>query len=121
MNSAGLIAWLTLVLGAAAHAEETDLSSRSHASAAKAAEPIPSVAPFAGRPDPLQSFSMRSPGLTLERAVPCADGLTSVCYDMRDRGVVYRGAREYMPRLQGLTPDGVALRHDRVILRYTFR
>ena len=64
---------------------------------------------------------MRAPALGLERTVPCADGLTPVCYDLRDRGVVYRGAREFMPRVQGLTPDGVALRHDRLILRYTFR
>jgi len=121
MKNVRWIAWLALTLGAAAHAEEADLSSRSHASAAKAAEPLASVAPFAGRLDSLQAFSMRVPAPGLERAVPCADGLTPVCYDLRDRGVVYRGARDFMPRVQGLTPDGVAVRHDRVILRYTFR
>jgi hypothetical protein len=121
MKSAGWIACFTLALGGAAHAEEADLSSRSHASAAKSVEPAPGIAPFAGRMDPAQVFTLRSPAPAIERAVPCADGLTSVCYDTRDRGVVYRGARDFMPRLQGLTPDGVALRRDRLILRYTFR
>lgn len=121
MKSARLIACLALCAAAAAHGEEADLSSRSKAMAAGAAEPATGVAPFAGRVESVQGFFARGPAAALERAVPCADGLTTVCYDMRDRGVVYRGARQFMPHVQGFTPDGVALRHDRIILRYTFR
>jgi hypothetical protein len=121
MKSVPRIAWLAIAACAAANAEEVDLSGHFRASAVKAVEPQAAAAPFAARLDSLHSFSLRMPTPALERAVPCADGLTPVCYDLRDRGVVYRGARAFMPRLEGLTADGVALRHDRVILRYTFR
>ena len=121
MKSITRMAWLAIAACTAANAEEVDLSGRSHASAAKAVEPQASAAPFAARLDALQTFSLRMRAPALERAVPCADGLTPVCYDLRDRGVVYRGARAFMPRVDGLTADGVALRHDRVILRYTFK
>jgi hypothetical protein len=117
-------AWLgvaALAFGASAHAaDETDLSTRSHAlAAARSLEIAPGSAPFAGHADSLNTTFRASPGAA-ER-VPCADGFAAVCYDARDRGVVYRGARDYMPRVQGFTPEGVALRHDRVIFRYSFR
>lgn len=123
MKSARLIACVALGLAATVQAEEIDLSNRSRASAAKASEPTASLAPFASRQEALQSFSLRAPAAAAaaERGIPCADGLRTLCYEMRDRGVLYRGARDFMPRVQGLTADGVALRHDRVILRYTFR
>lgn len=104
-----------MLWGAAFGADEADLSSRARAFAAKAPEPAPAL----GQPD---IFPARLHELAaVDRSVPCADGLRSLCYDTRDRGVVYRGAREYMPHVQGLVAEGVALRHDRLILRYSFR
>lgn len=117
-KSARLIGCLALCFAAAAHGEDSELSSRSRAILA---EPAKGVAPFAARVESTEGFFARGPVNGIERAVACADGLTLVCYDMRDRGVVYRGARQFMPHVQGFTPDGVALRHDRIIVRYTFR
>ena len=118
-----LVRWsfvAALTLGASAHAaEEADLSARSHASAARV-ELAPASAPFIARLDPVIPALRAAPGAP-ERAVPCADGLSNVCYDIRDGGLVYRGARGFMPHVQGFTAEGVAVRHDRVILRYSFK
>jgi hypothetical protein len=107
--------------GASAQAaDEADLSARSHAMAARSVDPPAQAAPFSGRADPMVSILRAQPG-AVERGVGCADAFSAVCYDARDRGLVYRGARGLMPHVQGLTAEGVALRHDRVILRYSFR
>jgi hypothetical protein len=111
-----------LALCATARAgDEGDLSSRVRASAAKSTEAVPGVAPFAPHAEPAPAFTLRLPGDSPARPAGCMDGLAVVCYDSRNRGLVYRGAREFMPRVQGFTPEGVALRHDRLILRYSFR
>ena len=123
MRLARWIGLVSLVLGASAHAaDEGDLSGRARAmAAAKSSDNV--AAPFAAHADPAMipasAFGGVNPGF--ERSVPCALGLSPVCYDARDRGLVYRGAREFMPRVEGLTAEGVALRHDRLILRYSFR
>jgi hypothetical protein len=121
MKCSACLAIVVLALGASAHAaDDSDLSARSHAvAAAKSLEAAPGPAPFIGHADSLMSTFRGSNG-AVER-VPCADGFAAVCYDARDRGLIYRGARDYMPHVQGFTPEGVALRHDRLILRYTFR
>lgn len=109
-----------LAWSACARADEGDLSARSKASAARPMESTADTAPFAARIDPV-ARALRAGSGAAERSVPCTDGLTSVCYDARERGVVYRGARSFMPRVQGFTAEGVALRRDRLILRYSFR
>ena len=116
--------WMAIAIvtmGANARAaEEGDAPVRPGALAAsKSAELALQVAPFSARVDPMRSM-LRAEAAAASRALPCTDGLTLVCYDARERGVVYRGARGYMPRVQGLTPEGVAVRHDRIILRYSF-
>lgn len=122
MKKATWFAVAALGLGASAYAaEEPDLSARSRASAAaKSVDPAPGAAPFVGHADSL-SATFRGPTAAATERVPCADGFAAVCYDARDRGVMYRGARDFMPHVQGLTPEGVAVRHDRLILRYSFK
>jgi hypothetical protein len=51
----------------------------------------------------------------------CDTTAKDFCYDLAERRVVYRGARQYMPSVGGLSPEGVALRHNRVVLTYSFK
>jgi len=51
----------------------------------------------------------------------CENTAKDFCYDLAQRRVVYRGAREYMPTLAGLSPEGVALRHNRIVFSYSFK
>lgn len=101
-------------------AEGVDLRSRSIASAPAAAKS--SDAPLllhAGR-DPLPEMMLNE---ELERRGPkgsCETSTTDLCYDLRDGRVVYRRAREYMPRIEGLTAESVSVRRDRVIFKYSF-
>jgi hypothetical protein len=123
MRLARWIGLVTLVAGASAHAaDEGDLSGRARAMAA-ARSPESAAAPFAAHVDPtmIPASAFGGPPAALERSVPCALGLSPVCYDVRDRGLVYRGARDFMPHVEGLTAEGVALRPARGIRRYRFR
>ena len=114
------MAFAGFALATAQAADDADLSGRPRGFSAKSAETPNATAPFVGRVDPAP-LSLSAPALSPERGVPCADGLSTLCYDARNRGFVYRGARDFMPRMQGFTPEGVALRRDRLILRYSFR
>ena len=50
----------------------------------------------------------------------CANTASSVCYDATGGRIVYRGAREYMPKMSGFSADSVSVRHNAVIFKYTF-
>lgn len=43
------------------------------------------------------------------------------CYDGSENRLVLHGARDYMPHVEGLAAEGIALRRDRLVLRYSFR
>lgn len=44
------------------------------------------------------------------------------CRETFDGGrLLYRGARRYMPAFDGLAAEGISIRRDRVVLRYSFR
>jgi hypothetical protein len=99
-------------------AEGVDLRSRSIASAPAAAKS--SDAPLRTGRDPLPEMILTE---ELERRGPrgsCETAASDVCYDLRDGRLVYRRAREYMPRIQGLTPESISVRRDRVIFKYSF-
>ena len=51
----------------------------------------------------------------------CETTSRDFCYDLAQRRIVYRAAREYMPSVAGLSPEGVSVRHNRVVLTYSFR
>lgn len=51
----------------------------------------------------------------------CQTTSKDFCYDLAQRRIVYRAAREYMPSVAGLSPEGVSVRHNRVILTYSFK
>jgi hypothetical protein len=122
MRVARWLAFAGFALAATAQAaEEADLSGRPRGFTAKSVETSNLTAPFVSRAEPASEMSLGAPALSSGRSVPCADGLTALCYDANNRGLIYRGARDFMPRVDGLTPEGVALRRDRLILRYSFR
>lgn len=104
----------------AAESVDSSLRSRSLA-AASAASAKHAEAPFlrAGR-DPLPEMLLTE---ELARRGPrgsCETSTTDLCYDLRDGRVVYRRAREYMPRIDGLTAESISVRRDRVIFKYSF-
>ncbi len=82
------------------------------------AEPTRSVAPFNAVRDPLALASSRPPAELAPHEIECR--AWGVCYDGRERQVELRGGARYLPRVQGLTPEGLSLRRDRLILRYSF-
>ena len=100
-------------------AESVDLRSRSLASASTATAKS-ADAPFRAGRDPLPEMILTE---ELERRGPrgsCETAASDLCYDLRDGRVVYRRARAYMPRIDGLTAESISVRRDRVIFKYSF-
>jgi hypothetical protein len=100
-------------------AEGPDLRARSIAAASSAARAAEAPALRLGR-DPLPEMILAE---ELERRGPrgnCETSTTDLCYDLRDGRVVYRRAREYMPRFEGLTAESISVRRDRVTFKYSF-
>lgn len=50
----------------------------------------------------------------------CERSAHDLCYESDGRRIVYRPARAIMPRIGELTPEGVSVRRDRIVLRYSF-
>jgi len=87
-------------------------------SRATVVEPARVNLPSLGR-DPLTENALRAErGDALARA-GCRQ--QDVCYDAAEGRVVYRGARRYMPSWNGMQPEGLSLKRDRLVLRYSFR
>lgn len=76
-------------------------------------------APFRSR-DPMPELLLREELASRGPRGACETATTDLCYDLRDGRIVYRRAREYMPRIDGLTAESVSLRRDRIIFKYSF-
>lgn len=112
-----ILASLALPAGAAGG---VDLVASSRDMAAAAALPAARAkAPFRGR-DPLPELLLREELASRGPRGACETTSTDLCYDLRDGRIVYRRARDYMPRIDGLTPESVSLRRDRIIFKYSF-
>ena len=101
-------------------AEGVELSLSSRGLAAPVATKKLMEAPFRAGRDPLPEMILTE---ELARRGPrgsCETATTDLCYDMRDGRVVYRRARDYMPRINGLTPENVSVRRDRIVFKYSF-
>lgn len=98
---------------------------RTKAIASAATKPMDSPridGPFATGRDPLNALiQIEAREHVSTPQATCQAASVSVCYSAADGRIVYRGARAYMPRLQGMTADSVALRHHRIVFSYTFR
>ncbi len=78
-------------------------------------------APFSSSRDPLpQMLLLEEQEARVTKSV-CETTARDFCYDLAEGRVVYRAARGFMPTLAGLSPEGVALRRNRIVLRYSFR
>lgn len=119
---------LLLVLGLtaalAAVAEDVEPSIRAKSLAAAAASAIPARhadAPFKRGHDPMPELILRE---ELERRGPrgsCEAAASDLCYDLRDGRIVYRPARHYLPKIDGLRAESISLRRDRIVIKYSFR
>ena len=58
-----------------------------------------------------------------QQAIPskCDSSANALCYDAADGRVVYRGARSYLPKVDGLTAESVSVRRNTLVVKYTFR
>jgi hypothetical protein len=115
------IAAMLICLGGFARAEGVDLSMKPKAIAAalgtRAAAPAPYAAGHDGWPDLAALQSMpAAPGLQSA----CDRSAHELCYDAADGRLVYRGGRNYMPRIGELRPESVSLRRSRLVFKYSF-
>ena len=102
-------------------ADGVELSLRTKALASASVAPK-SDAPFAAGRDPLPQLLLAEEQETRgPKGVGCEFSAKDVCYDLTAGRVVYRGARSYMPTIEGLTPESVSLRHNRVSVKYSFK
>ena len=51
----------------------------------------------------------------------CSGDGTDLCYDYKERRLVYRPSRNWMPDISGLTPEHISVRRDTVVFKYSFR
>lgn len=104
--------------------EGVDLSNRARSSAAASAVSAMSVkqaeAPFRSR-DPLPELLMHEEQEKRGPSGACQHNATALCYDLGDRRLVYRPARAYMPQFEGLRAESVSLRHNKLVVKYSFR
>lgn len=114
-----VLASLAFAAHAASDGVELSLNTKALASGSVAPK---SAAPFVAGRDPLPQLMLadeqdrRGPS-----GVGCEFSAKDVCYDLTDGRVVYRPVRAYMPKMEGLTPEGVSLRRNRINFRYSFK
>ena len=44
----------------------------------------------------------------------------ALCYDEGSGHIVYKPARQFLPDVPGLAPEGISLKRDKIVLKYTF-
>jgi hypothetical protein len=119
--------WVPLLLaslGLNAHANdgtESTLKSRAMASASASAVSSLAQPPFTQARDPYPEMTLRD---EQERRVmngTCQHSAGDLCYDLADQRIVYRPIRQYMPKFDGLTPENISLKRDRIVVKYSFR
>ena len=125
MRRSIIVATVLATLAAPALAAEgVELSIRSKSMAASVTSGAPAKsaeAPFRIARDPLPDFFAPEEEQRKGLKSACENNQSSLCYDMVDRRVVYRPARNYMPKFEGLRAESVSLRQDRLVLKYSFR
>lgn len=102
--------------------EDFDFSMKSKSVAASSSS-VPAKnaqAPFRVARDPLPELLMMEEQERRGPSGACQNAATSVCYDVAEGKIVYRGARQYMPKIDGLRPESMSLRRGRLTLKYSF-
>ena len=106
----------------AADVVDSSLKSRALASAAAPVAKQSSDAPFMSAHDPMPFLLMQEEqDRRSVRGGTCEAAARDLCYDAVDGRIVYRSARKFMPQFDGLTPESVSVRSNRVTLKYSFK
>jgi hypothetical protein len=111
----------TLAFAAQAH-DGVEPSLRTKALASAAGVSKQAEAPFTtyGR-DPLPQLLLLDELDRPGTRSGCEASAKDMCYDLAEGRVVYRAARAYMPKVDGLTAESVSLRQRRIVIKYSFR
>ena len=121
-----IVATAILALAFAARANDvldSSLKSKALASASVVTPASRQVeAPFTSAHDPLpQLLLMEEQDRRNVRGASCEAAATDLCFDAADGRITYRGARKYMPQFDGLKPEAVSVRSNRIIFKYSFK
>jgi len=112
----------TLAFTARANDVVDSLKSRALASAAAPVAKQSFDAPFTSARDPMPFLLMQEEqDRRSVRGGTCEAAARDLCYDAVDGRIVYRSARKFMPKFEGLTPESMSVRSNRVTLKYSFR
>ena len=79
------------------------------------------VAPFTAVRDPLRLLEVLDEQEQRGPRGACELTAKDLCYDLADARIVYRPARQYMPKVEGLTAENVSLRRSRIVFKYSFK
>jgi hypothetical protein len=122
-----IVATAILSLAFAARANDvldSSLKSKALASAAVVTQaPRQNEAPFTSARDPLpQLLLMEEQDRRNVHGNTCEAAASDLCFDAADGRITYRGARKYMPQIDGLKPEAVSVRGNRVLtFKYSFK
>jgi hypothetical protein len=112
----------TLAFTARANDVVDSLKSRALASAAAPVAKQSFDAPFMSARDPMPFLLMQEEqDRRSVRGGTCEAAARDLCFDAVDGRIVYRSARKFMPQFDGLTPESVSVRSNRVTLKYSFK
>jgi len=115
---AGVLGLATALCGGPGFALEIDPQARQKAVAASVAS-APAVAP-APTHNPLPDLP-NGVDLNARGALGDCANATTLCYDSRERRLVYRPTRNWMPEITGLRAEHISVRRDSVVFKYSFR
>ena len=114
-------AFLSLAVAAQA-ADVVELSLKTKA-LASAAAPVTkqAEAPFTSARDPMPELLMMEEQERHGTRNTCEAAARDLCFDATEGRIVYRAARNYMPRIEGLTAESVTVRSRGLTLKYSFK
>jgi hypothetical protein len=113
----------SLAVTARANDVVDSLKNRALASAAAPVAKQSSDAPFLAARDPMPILLMQEEQdrRDVRGGGSCEAAARDLCFDAASGRIVYRSARKFMPKFDGLTPESMSVRSNRVTLKYSFR
>jgi len=124
MRRSILVAALFVSAALAAQANDgVELSMKTKA-AASTVTSRQAAAPFTAGRDPLPQILFeqeQESRVVSPRNGTCEFTARDVCYDLADGRIVYRPARAYMPKVEGLRAESISVRSNKVVFKYSFK